>query len=582
MIFAPLFLTMCLWNSELPSWILALIIVHGTQKALTEGHVFALAIVLCSSLLRSDFGLEKSDCNLAISLLIATKAEVFIPMLKFLYRSRCIYMIDPDLFDRRLIQILGMQLMQWVVGWLPGPDMYLKVPCLVWSAISGSSVLLAGGSPYLILPGAIRPFCFFDWPMKERGGVRTMFTRNISDYPVETPVYTSASMALAKKFGRIVRKGKIGSVTCGDMFLFRCGALSIVLSVVAIEPVSYHIQLRGLEYNSRMGCHEDESFFLDELVESASAASLAACSVLSSYELRQKYVPLKLYSVTKTPVSDAFLGVNGDVIKQWFLFAYCRSIAKGGVVAAQIQAVDANYRDSAEVERLMRVIFSLMDYQTDNIPVYVGFWSVFDGILFEDQVLKTNELTEMFKGLIHVPDEFSWVYSAGSTLNDLVISTVRMGAALSFLASSGVAPSMELETDEVTFLRQALDFTMECEQDCVIAPLDAEEFEREFFRGKKVGLIGMEVVMGMPCVLRFVKYEEEWSVFQLCPAFVHALWGSQARAILFWGNQESERLAISGNVEFLNNMILQSCDSPIGYPAYTSGFLDSLVDPLVL
>eukprot|EP00299_Pterocystis_sp_00344_P003397 c14014_g1_i1.p1 GENE.c14014_g1_i1~~c14014_g1_i1.p1 ORF type:complete len:155 (+),score=28.56 c14014_g1_i1:66-467(+) len=51
---------------------------------------------------------------------------------------------------------------------------------------------------------------------------------------------------------------------------------------------------------------------------------------------------------------------------------------------------------------------------------------------------------------------------------------------------------------------------------------------------------------------------------------VRGMWAGQQHELIFLGNQNSERGSIQSMRSTLRNLIMQSCDLPVGYPIYIS------------
>jgi hypothetical protein len=76
-------------------------------------------------------------------------------------------------------------------------------------------------------------------------------------------------------------------------------------------------------------------------------------------------------------------------------------------------------------------------------------------------------------------------------------------------------------------------------------------------------------------VVRFSPGVVDWDVFEIGSVYQQGLWAGEFRDILWNEAQEGERLSIQRNDHWLNNLSLQSCDVPVGYPAFVSGFFPS-------
>ena len=73
--------------------------------------------------------------------------------------------------------------------------------------------------------------------------------------------------------------------------------------------------------------------------------------------------------------------------------------------------------------------------------------------------------------------------------------------------------------------------------------------------------------------------KKKWSVLKMNHEWMRALWSNDERDIIFLTNNDNERDSIQENQVFLNNMILQAADIPVGYPAFTTEIIDSYFNP---
>ncbi|KAK8841845.1 Pecanex-like protein 4 [Tritrichomonas musculus] len=156
---------------------------------------------------------------------------------------------------------------------------------------------------------------------------------------------------------------------------------------------------------------------------------------------------------------------------------------------------------------------------------------------------------------------------------------IQLGYIYCFLAScsvldigstdEGQLPSNETLTDIFQQLTELSDST-------VIAPINSQQFIREFTIGDR-----MLIAITGDKVLRFALSSSNWCVFQINQDYARGIWSEEARDILFFGDEDSERMSIQENIYFLNNLIIQSCETPIGYPAYSSEIFEAYANPFI-
>jgi hypothetical protein len=165
----------------------------------------------------------------------------------------------------------------------------------------------------------------------------------------------------------------------------------------------------------------------------------------------------------------------------------------------------------------------------------------------------------------------------------VVNPAIRLGVACVYLASAILAPIHGQGTEE-GFLNEVVEFFGEIDNNVAAVAMGTPEFEQAFFEGRRplLTLEQPERTSREPTLMRFALAEKEWAVFRIDQELVRGLWANEIRDILFYERRPTEGTSTNMNGLFLNTMVLQSCDSPIGYPAFTSPFMESLVNPWTL
>jgi hypothetical protein len=348
------------------------------------------------------------------------------------------------------------------------------------------------------------------------------------------------------------------------------------------------VQLRGLEYSAQTLCHQGEAGNLQEFANDPSPFRRANRATVSAYELRALAVQLRMYDVAKSTLEGAFIAVTPSDQFTWFMFAFCRVAAKGGISVADLQPLPSEYEGrlarAQALEPQVRRLFELFEVakSPDESERLTLFWgAVLTQLFSETGLLQTGTLVAAFKGDLRLPAELSWVYSVQGLFKDVVSASIRLGVACTYLASALYTPTREQFPSEDEFLREVVNFFHDIDRDIAAVAMGTPDFEQAFFEGQRP-LLTLEEAKGAPAVptmMRFALAEKDWAVFKIDQELVKGLWANEIRDILFWEQNRGERLSISMNPLFLNNMVLQSCDSPIGYPALTSPVIESLVNP---
>jgi hypothetical protein len=152
-----------------------------------------------------------------------------------------------------------------------------------------------------------------------------------------------------------------------------------------------------------------------------------------------------------------------------------------------------------------------------------------------------------------------------------------LAIAYAFLANAHLAPERDSGGD---FLAEVVEWFGELERDLVVAEMKSAEFENAFFEEQKT-LITVEHKRGEgPAeLLRFEVAVKSWNVYRIDQEVIRGLWSNAIRDYFFFGRADPEGRTHQENSFFLNNIIHEACDVPIGYPALTTPFIESLVNP---
>ncbi|KAH0793479.1 pecanex protein 1 [Histomonas meleagridis] len=581
-VIAPLFIASCLQNQAIDYICLAFIITHAIHKSQSESHVFAFVIAICVLTFEIELGFTNRAINLALTLLIVTKFEVFLPLLDLTYHARDPTDLDDEMegFESLLLNILFdlIQSMHFI-------DFLTKIPSMLWSFFTGSSYTAIFGLPYFLLPAPLRPYYFFNWPMSEDSDLKALLTKGAAEHPVETPVYISACRALTAHFANICKQGRLGLVNAGDIFLFKSSELAAYVHVIAIEPDRYKIQLRGLEYNNQTSCHRGEARRLEELISNYEMFPNFEASKIATHfvvDIRAMGVPLEMYDITKTKLNSAFVGASVATVKLSFLYSFAHIISKNQGIASSLSPFETTdqeiLRQSEEYIELsankLPAIFELyhFDYTPEEFRLYQSLWTIIATYIFnQNGILNYITLFDGFKGNIQLNDDFTWVYNS-SDLMTIIQQVIQYGTGFCYMASAGMF------NDEST-PEDIYDFIEGFEEENVVTNMDSELFHDTFIENKKK-IISLEKINGETVVMRFALDQKNWNVYQMKHEWMRAIYSNETKSLIFFQNDDSERFSIQHNSRFFNNMIVQSCDFPVGYPAYVSEILSSNVNYL--
>jgi hypothetical protein len=266
----------------------------------------------------------------------------------------------------------------------------------------------------------------------------------------------------------------------------------------------------------------------------------------------------------RTELTSCFVGCSVAELHKWFFFAFC--LVGCDAEIANFRVPESEIGASPEFRELINRVWGARrggEMPEDRLEELMRVWGMLYGTLFDDDGhIVLENLVDMFSGIF----QLAFLDDMGEEGRLLLMRTVRLGIGLSYLASAGTAP------DESASWEEVLEFVDEFDQETVLTTFNSPEFTRAFEERRRV--ISMERGSGSG-LLMFNRATKPWAVFQMRHEWIRALWCHDFRDVLFYGQSNSERMAIQNNNRFLNNVIIQASDLPVGYPAYVSGVVTS-------
>ncbi|KAK8896026.1 Pecanex-like protein 4 [Tritrichomonas musculus] len=641
-IVGPLFLASCLLHSHLHPLLIAFIIVHATQKYSTEPHIFALAVFIVVVTLPYDFDKNNDyTANLLIALLVVSKIEIFYPQVQLVYRSRDYFNLISVFEDFENLSFIY-TIISPIIHSFPLNDFVLKIPALFWSFFTGCSFTAVQGFCYLLAPSPPRCFYFFDWPVVNEGGSeKVSFTKHVSEHPIETPVYTSTARALSKDFATIARSGRLGYICSGDIFLFKSESLAAFVHVISQEPSAIRIQVRGLEYDQQTTCHRGENGRLNEIINNYSLFPnffAASASLNCVYDIRALGIPLQMFDVSQTKIDQAFVGLSAKQTYEMFLVSFAYTIATRKEKLFEVRPVSSEDEESVRPFRTSNLMSKIRtiaskrlnngnigitnnntttavlnnnnennenslnendsalndeaeaeveidggnegEFDDEEANLAVNLWLVIAMTLFngDNLNLKTDIIVDSFKGSPPFNEHQTWIYNSPTLLVEVIVPSIQLGCTAAFIASAD--GSIDFDENEEVNADDAVSFLDNLKQSTVMTTLESNRFQKAFFSESNRTIISMDTIQRESTVIRFVMTNKRWDVFQMKHEWIRALWSNDEKNIIFYSQQDNERISIQHNDVLLNNMIMQAADIPVGYPAYTSEIIDSYTNPL--
>jgi hypothetical protein len=135
------------------------------------------------------------------------------------------------------------------------------------------------------------------------------------------------------------------------------------------------------------------------------------------------------------------------------------------------------------------------------------------------------------------------------------------------MVSVGLAPA---DGDEDELFR----FMEETDETYQAIPLRSNEVTVVLKSGL-VSVISMICEQETVSLVRLSKTTTNWAIFALDSECIRGYWTNEAKSILFLAMSSRERNSIQFSIQSLRNITNQSCNQPIGYPAYVTDIIDS-------
>ena len=595
LVFSPLFIASALHNSNINKLLTSFLIVHSVSKAYTEPHMFFVGIFLTLVLFPYDFDLQNQSINLLLSLLISAKLEIFIPQANVLLRNRSMFGLD-ELIGSHHFKCMNYVtiFLLYLINIIPLVDTISKFPVLVWSFLSGSSFCTELGSKLFYTFAPFRPFYFYDSPKLEDPLMEDLFLKHVSEHVIEFPTYASVSRSLFSEFASLVRCGRLGFVNAGDMFLFQNDDLEMFVHVIVIEPNCFRIQIRGIEYASRTLCHESESTTLHHAFNEAAndffGSNAVKDSFIKIFEIRALDIPFEMYTFSKFDMQTSFVYTTSDLTILIFLASFCLTLKNFQIDLNKICSIPHFSQEESEMytsklpvfEEILNILDINLDLYSDHNlntdrnkqTLLLDFFVILCmHCLDPSGKVNINGIEDVFKGDIQYNSTLEGNDYVRSLSATFIVPFFRLGIGSVFLSNGSFLSENNIE--------EIVDFVKDAYNDSIFTPLSSDAFKEEFFGDHHKTIITIEKVKGVLYVLRFSIGQSKWNVCKLKQECVRAIWAYDTLDIIARANDDSERMGIQSSHSTLRNMMSQICESPVGYPAFTSRITNSFLNPFL-
>ena len=548
----------------------AILILHGLRISQTLPHLFCLSLVLTMGFFQLDLNIPTTSISLLLSLLIARKLTKVVRFARRWFKWRKLPSeIYNDPYGNLKKYILSV-LISYFLCFIPQPLGAFSFISFAWSVFSGAPMLVLNGYELLFTIFPPRPNLFYDY-------IPVTFThdeykKESVDHPLEAPIYYSLSEYLQKNLGRMVKDGELGLITDDAFFLMVSDDLMAIVHIIAIEANKVSFQLRGLEYISQTLCHGNESSKLQQIIQEHKNFfnfSHAVMFNFSSFQLRILNTPIEMTNLNKYDFVESILPGAGRATLSWTLkslvYFIIRSFSEN---LTPPEAPEGNY--DGIVPRLSGnhlnfVRFIAEKYQLELTEFLMQrLWVIIHEI--NTQVVS--------RGGKMNPEKIFELFEERCTLDSHAIpdeailhKSFRFAITIIFMVGNGMAPSSDDFEELFNFFNDIYD-------EYKAYPLRSPDIEN-ILRECPCPVLTMSSEQDSYYIIRFAKTQLKWTFFELESESVRGFWSNEIRSLLFLAMYSRERNSIQYNIPSLRNITNQSCNQPVGYPAYVTTIIDS-------
>ncbi|EAX95241.1 hypothetical protein TVAG_336360 [Trichomonas vaginalis G3] len=459
-------------------------------------------------------------------------------------------------------------------------DEMFKIPVLLFNSIFGNLFVDILSLNSIRIISSFKPSCFWDqWNEQDD---EKLFEADLTEHPLETPVYISLSNYLEKNLGKLISSGKLGTVDSNDIFILTDKDLIAIIEIISRESYSVHFRLRGLEFNDVSPCHlKNRNIISDDLN-----------MILQTDSFRNNvYHSLKLSRGPHHLIqSDLFFPVRSLVLYDFTTFfalvnEQTRENLKFVILVLVLKESDifnnpedysyAPNNDDKFSFYLSKFGLSLSeaDYEFANCIRYSIQTAI--GI----NIARNNQLANLFM-LLNNPQKFEIEildYDNEKVRSIFVDFTRKYIASLMFATVHSCSevnwsnPDVDFLTD---FYHQAVD------QFCPL-PLRSAEF-RDAFLNKKEVVVSDSKKNHDKFGIYMCSEENSFNFIKYNQLQAHSLWNYFAIMQLYYRCDDPESIVYKDVQCHMRNLFYTSASHPLGYPVYVSPILTSYYLPTFL
>ena len=468
-------------------------------------------------------------------------------------------------------EMMELFLLMAVSVFVPFIDRSFQGLSLFWTAITGSPKHMPFALDFIQLPIHVRPNAFWNlFDTKSLDVLKTIKSHTI-DHPLEAPIYLSAVQAFTKQISQLILDGTFGLVDENEFFILRGTKMCMILQIVAMSPTAISFQIRGLEYKSETFCHEVEIEGIDTMCQyvknSISPSFFGAFQVSGlMWNVAALDIQLPMYDISNTELANVINTTTHENIILWLKYVSAYYISLSPELLLNVPL------NSDEVEDLHEV-FEFFGSNLDDaslrqanffvhciIRSFTSNWGSFGDKIFT-----------AFHGNPTLDESESWIEMDERLIENILTPVAKLTLLSIFLEEASIVSPPELNED-------LKDHFEHFHEDHCVASADSEEFALEFQKASK-RLVCLEQCDNVKTVLFFIHSTPSWNLLRYSRESIRSLWASQAYEQMFFLVMDKERLSIQNSPQSLHNLINQSCDLPIGYPAFVSPILTSYYTP---
>ncbi|OHT02061.1 hypothetical protein TRFO_30941 [Tritrichomonas foetus] len=548
----------------------AILILHGLRIAQTLPHIFCFAVAMTMVFFQYDLNIPATSFSLLLSLLLARKLIKVCRTCRLWFKWR---RLPSGIFDDPYVnplKFLRSTFLSHILCLLPQPLSGFSFLSFLWSIITGAPMAILNGYEMLFTIFPPRPNLFYDI-------IPTSFTHDeyikaTAEHPLEAPIYFSLAKSLEENLGRMVKDGELGLITDDTFFLMVSGDLMAIVHIIAVEANKISFQLRGLEYVSQTLCHGGELSKLQQIIQEHTNFlnfGHAVAFTFSMFELRVLDSPLDVVSMTQFDFVESILPAVGRMALAWELksLVYCvlRCFHEN---LNPPEAPEGHYdgivpRLSENHLNFVRFIAEKYEIEMTEFlmqRLWVIIHSIHTIIVSRGGKMNAEKIFELFDGKTEL-EEIAKPEEA------ILLKSFRFSISIIFMVGVGMAP----ETDDFEELFQ---FFEEMYTTYKALPLRSNDIENVLRDGNDQ-VISMISDNDSYYIIRFSKTSLKWTFFQMESESIRGFWSNEIRSILFFAMSSRERNSIQYNVQSLRNITNQSCNQPVGYPAFVTNIIDS-------